>query len=149
MKGWSSFAVGGACAAAVAAALWQAPGAFRQLDANAAGYAHQTPLERSLHAAYGERIDPRFLVLARQLMPARDTYAVITGNGARDASPSALVAIAPFAGYWLLPRRQEVADGPTRPSWVLSYGGNLRTLGFHYARIVTVAPGLAIAKVAP
>jgi hypothetical protein len=150
MKGWSSFVVGGACAAAFAAGLWRAPAAFRRLDANAAAYTHQTSFERSLHAAYGEGIDVRFLVDARQMIPRRGSYAVITGTspGNTSSSPSALVAITPYSAYWLLPRRQLAADGSVAPQWVLSYGGDLRALHYRYTRVVRVGKGLAIAQVA-
>ena len=144
-----SVVVLGACVAAFATALWHAPAAFRDLDAKAASYAHDTPLERSLYAAYGERIDPRFLVRARDLIAPSSSYAVVTGNGAAGADPGALNAITPFAAYWLLPRRQVSLNGSPGPDWILSYGGDLHSLGYHYARVVTVAPGLEIARVAP
>ena len=135
--------------AAFAAALWHAPTAFRQLDTKTASYSHATPLERSLSAAYGERIDPRFLVRARELIPPTATYAVITGDGATGADSSALDAITPFADYWLLPRRQVAFNASPVPQWILSYGGNLRSLGYRYPRVVRVGPGLEIAKVIP
>lgn len=135
--------------AAFAAALWHAPTAFRQLDTKTASYSRATPLERSLSAAYGERIDPRFLVRARELIPATATYAVITGDAATGADPGALNAITPFADYWLLPRRQVAFDATPAPEWILSYGGNLRSLGYNYPRVVRVASGLEIAKVIP
>lgn len=149
MKISSSLVVLGGCVAAFIAALWHAPAAFRQLDTEAAAYAHATPLERSLSAAYGERIDPRFLVRARSLIPPTATYAVITGGAAAGADPGALTAITPFAGYWLLPRRQVQFNASPAPEWILSYGGDLQSLGYHYPRVVRIASGLEIAKVTP
>ncbi|HZT15362.1 MAG TPA: hypothetical protein VFA19_05395 [Gaiellaceae bacterium] len=148
MKAWSSLLAVGGCLVAFGAAAWRAPADFRQLDANAASYAHQNALERSLHAAYGEGIDPRFLVAAQRLIPARSTYEVITGAAAPADAPAAAVAITPFAGYWLLPRRQIFPGGSEAPDWVLSYGGDPASLGYRYAKVVKIGPGLSIAKVA-
>jgi hypothetical protein len=148
MKAWSSLRAVGACLAAFAAAVWRAPTAFRQLDNNGAIYVHEDALKRSLRPAYGTGIDPAVLIRARALIPARDTYAVIRGPGAPNATANTLAAIAPFAGYWLLPRRQVTPAPGTRPNWVLSYGGDLASLHYRYVRLVRAGPGLELAQVA-
>lgn len=137
-----------ACGVALVAALWQTPADFRALDANAAPYVQHTGVVRSLRAAYGEHIDPRFLLEARRLMPANATFEVLTGGNAPGAAGSALVAIVPYAAYWLLPRKALPAGGPTVPDWVLAYGGDLHSLNYSYRRVAQVAPGLEIAEVA-
>lgn len=148
MKGWSSLLAVGACLAAFAAAAWRAPTAFRQLDLNGAIYGHEDAVKRSLRPAYGTGIDPELLLQARTLIPAGDTYAVIRGTGAPTATANTLAAIAPFAGYWLLPRRQVTAAPGTIPNWVLSYGGDLASLHYRYVRLVRAGPGLELAQVA-
>jgi len=147
MKGWSSLLAVGACLAAFLAAVAHAPAAFRQLDNNGAIYAHQDSLKRSLRAAYGTEIDPAFLIQAKALIPRTDTYSVIWGDRAPGANANTLAAIAPFAGYWLLPRRQVTPAPGSAPDWVLSYGGDIASLHYRYARLVRAGPGLELAQV--
>ena len=137
----------GALAVAFAAALWQAPSAFRQLDARASAYTHERQLPRSLVAAVGEGIDPNLLLVARRVIPRSATYELITGTATRGTPPSALVAITPFAAYWLLPRKQLAVGASVQPDWVISYGGTLASLHLRFARIVRVAVGLVVAQV--
>jgi hypothetical protein len=130
------------------AGLWRLPSSIRSLDATAAAYANQTSLDRSLHAAAGEDIDPRILLAARRAIPPHATYAVVTGPAAPDLGTNTLAAFAPFAAYWLLPRVQVPAGGSPAPAWVVSYGGDLGALGYRYRRTLRVGPGLALAEVA-
>lgn len=134
-----------ALAALLAAALWQAPDAFRQVSGAADRLAAETPLERSLSGALATDVDRSFLVAARSLVPPGATYAVVTGSGVQVSTPVTLDAVAPFAAYWLLPRR--LVRDPKRADWVLSFGGDLRSLGLRYARVVEVSKGLEIAEV--
>ena len=136
-------------AALVAAGVWQLPDSIRALDNQTASYAGQTALQRSLHAAYGEDIQPSILLEARRLMPAHATYAVATGPAVPGLGTNTLAAFAPFAGYWLLPRRQVQIGGTVRPDWVISYGGDLHHLGYRYRRVVRIGAGLDLAQVGP
>lgn len=137
-----------AAAALLAAGLWRLPSSIRSLDAAAAASADQTPLDRSLQAAVGEGIDPRILFAARRAIPPRATYAVATGPAAPGLGANTLAAFPPFAAYWLLPRVQVPAGGSVTPGWIVSYGGDLRALGYRYRRVVRVGPGLEVAEVA-
>src|SRR5581483_8504307 len=147
MRAWSSLLAVGGCLVAFGAAAWRAPAAFRQLDDNGAVYIHESPLKRSLRPAYGTGIDPTFLIRARTLIPPTATYTVIRGDGAKDATANTLAAVAPFAGYWLLPRRQLTSPDQGVPDWVLDYGGDLASLHYRYARVVRVGAGLELAQV--
>jgi hypothetical protein len=136
-----------AAAALVAVGLWRLPSSIRSLDATAAAYANRTPLDRSLHAAVGEDIDPRILLAARRLIPPHAAYAVTTGTAAPGLGTNTLAAFPPFSAYWLLPRVQVPAGGGSAPSLFLSDVDPPHPLGYRYRRIVRVAPGLAVAEV--
>jgi hypothetical protein len=132
-------------ALAMLTALWEIPETFRDIRDTTQGLQAASALERELRGARGADADTEVFVRARQLIPADARYAVITGPNAQVSNVVTLPAIAPFAGYWLLPRRQ-VRD-PANADWVLSYGGDLAALGLVYERVVDVAPGVALARV--
>jgi hypothetical protein len=130
---------------AVATALWRLPTAFGDVHDEVRELESAAALERELRGARGVDADTRVFVRARELVPADARYAVVTGPGVQVSTPVTLSAIAPFAGYWLLPRRQ--VREPGAADWILSYGGDLEALGLEYARVVEVAPGVALAEV--
>ena len=134
-----------ACAAALAAALWQAPDAFHTASADARALERESAADRSLSGALSTDISRDFLLRAEQLLPSNAVYAVVTGPKVEVSTPVTLAAVGPFANYWLLPRVQ-VAD-PKQAQWILSYGGDLPSIGLEYAQVVEVSPGLAIAEV--
>jgi hypothetical protein len=134
-----------ALALAVGTALWRLPDAFRSLNDEVQGLQTASVVERELAGVRRVDADPRVFVVARDVMPSDARYAVVTGSGAEVSNAVTLPAIAPFAAYWLLPRRQ-VADVHAA-DWVLSYGGDLQSLGLQYERVVGVAPGIALAEV--
>jgi hypothetical protein len=134
-----------ALALAVATALWRLPDAFRGLNDEVHGLQTAGVLERELAGIRRVDADTRVFVTARSVMPADARYAVVTGPGAEVSNAVTLPAIAPFAGYWLLPRRQ--AADVHGADWILSYGGDLGSLGLEYERVVEVAPGIALAEV--
>lgn len=136
----------GAFAVALATALWHFPSAFLDVSRETGALEAQSALERELVGARRVDVDTRVLVEARRFMPEDATYAVVTGPNVRVSGPATLPAVAPFAGYWLLPRRRLPYVTPAA-DWVLSYGGDLRTLEVEYARVVHVAPGIALAEV--
>jgi hypothetical protein len=130
---------------AMLAGLSRIPETFRDIRDTTHGLQAASALERELRGARGADADPAVFVRARELIPADAQYAVVTGPNAQVSNVVTLPAIAPFAGDWLLPRRQ-VRD-PANADWVLSYGGELAALGLRYERVVEVAPGVALARV--
>ena len=54
--------------------------------------------------------------------------------------------VRPFATYWLLPRRR--TDELGEADWVVSYGGDLDSLGLRYRRVIRSGAEFALAEVA-
>ena len=133
-------------AAAGAIALWQVPDRFRTVNAEVARFAALPLPERHLWPARTIDVDTSVFVVARQVIPERDPYAVITGHGISVSTPTTFDAVAPFAGYYLYPRPQVV--DPRRARWVISYGGDLGKLGVRIRRVIDVEQGVQIAEVA-
>jgi hypothetical protein len=134
-----------AFALAILAGLWHLPGAYLTVFREARDLRSANPLERQLNGARRVDVDTRVFVEARRLMPADARYAVVTGPGVDVSNAATLHAVAPFAGYWLLPRRRLV--DPSTAEWIVSYGGDLDAVGLEYARVVDIAPGIAVAEV--
>ena len=135
----------GAFVLALAAGLWHAPGAFVDTFREVGRLRSESVEERELGGARRVDLDTRVFLEARRLIPEDARYLVVTGPGVDVSTPVTLSAAAPFAGYWLLPRRRVL--GPRDADWVVSYGGDLRGLGLEYARIVTVSEGIELAEV--
>jgi hypothetical protein len=132
--------------AAVGVGLWRIPGAFRSSQHAVDTVRGLTPVERSLLPARSFDISTELFVAAAQDLPVDTTFYVATGNqGLEISSPLVLPKTPIFAAYWLLPRR--MTNDPQRADWVLSYGADLSTLGFDYARVIDVAPGQQLAEV--
>ena len=134
-----------ALALAIGAALWRLPDTFRDVNDEVHMLEASSTMDRQLAGVRRVDADTRVFAEARRLIPSDSRYAVVTGPRAEVSNAVTLPAIAPFAGYWLLPRRQ-VPDAHGA-EWVLSYGGDLDALGLEYERVVEVAPGIAVAKV--
>lgn len=97
---------------------------------------------RALAPAARYRLDTRLFLDAERAIPRDATYAVVTGGGV----PSRRVRAAERAllAYWLLPRRVVAARSG---AWIVSIGGDLRSLGLRYARVIHVGPGRELAEV--
>jgi hypothetical protein len=135
-----------AVAVIVAIVAWRAPGVFRDLDSSAQTLAAMPASERDFLGARGADIDPRIFVAAKQRIATDETYAVITGDKVGVSTPNTLYAIAPFARYYLLPRRQ--TPEPSTADWIVSFGGDLDALGLRFAERVPISPGVELARVA-
>jgi hypothetical protein len=136
-----------AFAVAIATGLWHVPGAYRAVYRDVGALRSASVLERELSGARSVDVDPRLFVEARRLLPADARYAVVTGPNVNVSNSVTLAAVRPFAGYWLLPRRQLL--DPSEADWVVSYGGDLNALGLEYVGFVEIAPGIAVAEVRP
>jgi hypothetical protein len=134
-----------AFAVAIGAGLWQLPSAFRDAYREVGDLRTASTLERELGGARRVDVDTRVYVAAGDVIPADATYAVVTGPHVQVSNPATLHAVAPFAGYWLLPRRR--VHDPRAADWIVSYGGDVRALGLEYVTVVDVAPGIALALV--
>jgi hypothetical protein len=134
-----------AFALALGAGLWHLPSAFLDVYREVGDLRSATALERQLNGARRIDVDTRVFVEARRLIPADARFAVVTGPKVNVSNEATLHAVAPFAGYWLLPRRRLV--DPSTADWIVSYGGDLDALGLEYASVVEITRGVAVAKV--
>jgi hypothetical protein len=133
--------------AAVAATLLYAPGAARSVWRDTRNGAATPRAEREVAPARVVGIlDPEAIVAAAHVIPADATYYVLVGTAAPQSSPNARFYVGFFAASALLPRR--AVAHPDDAQWVLSYGGDLSSLGVRYARVVRLGPGSAAAEVA-
>src|SRR4051794_41571104 len=98
-------AVIGLALAAVAAALYQAPSAFRRQEDRAADVAATPRASRQLLAGRQADMNTDFFVTAAQTLPPAATFAVITGPGVQVSNDIVLAKAPAFGAYYLLPRR--------------------------------------------
>ena len=139
--------VGGLAVAVVLVVVaWRAPGAIHDADSGARDLAAMPEDERDFLGARSADVDTRIFVLAARKIPRDATYAVITGNKVGVSTPNTLYAVAPFARYYLLPRRQ--TPEPNAADWIISFGGDLDALQLTYAERDEVTPGIELARVA-
>lgn len=132
-------------AAVVVTAAVRAVPAFRSVHDEVIASRAGTALERKIRSVKPVDLDQRLLFTAQQVIPEHATYALITGNLVSVSSPVVFDAIGPYAAYWLLPRRK-TADAK-HAEWIISYGGDLDSLGLRYQRVITIERGLSIAEV--
>jgi hypothetical protein len=125
---------------------WKAPGAVHGTDSRARELAAMPDGLRDFVGARSADVDPRIFVLAADKIAPDQTYAVITGDKVGVSTPNTLYAIAPFARYYLLPRRQTTE--PTAADWIISFGGDLDALKLAFAERDQVSPGVELARVA-
>src|SRR5439155_12707397 len=102
--------------------------------------------ERTLLPARSFDLDTDLYVAAARAIPPGATYAFVSGPASNPSSDVVLIKAPVFAGYWLLPRRLVGKAGDA--DWIVSYGGDLKTLGLRYRRIVDVSPGFQLAEAA-
>src|SRR5829696_223864 len=123
----------------VAVVAWRTPQALRDVAGQARGLSE-------LPAARSADLDTRLFVEARRRIALDETYAVVTGPGVDVSLAATRDAVAPFARYYLLPRRQ--TPEPSAADWILSFGGDLDGLGVPLAQRIAIAPGVELARVA-
>lgn len=105
--------------AAALAALAELPFAFsEQLDR--VRLERTTPrLERELAGAHAVDLDRQVMIEARRIIEPDETFAVVTGDREAVSNDVVLDSVAPFARFWLLPRREvPLAEA----DWVICYG---------------------------
>lgn len=106
-------------AVAALAAVAELPFAFsEQLDHLRLERA--TPrLERELAGAHAVDLDRWVMIEARRIIEPDETFAVVTGNLEPVSNDVVLDSVAPFARFWLMPRREvPLAEA----DWVICYG---------------------------
>ena len=133
------------CVVAVVVA-WRLPSALRDVDGQAGRLAAMPAAQRELLGARTADVDTRVFVEARRLIQPHETYAVVTGANVAVSTPSTRFAVAPFARYYLLPRRQ--TPEPSAADWILSFGADLDSLGLRLGERHVVAPGIELVRVA-
>jgi hypothetical protein len=97
---------------------------------------------RAFAPATSYHLDSRLLVSAARDIPRHATYAVVSGERVR--SRFTRIAESTLLAYWLLPRRR---TDPHSSQWIVSIGGDLRSLGLRYSRVVNVGRGRELAEV--
>lgn len=102
--------------------------------------------ERELAPAYTVGIlDPKAIDAAARIIPLGQTFYVIAGPGAPQRTADAQSYVLAWATLNLLPRR--ATPRADEAQWILSYGGDLGSLGLRYARVVRLGPGVQLAEV--
>jgi hypothetical protein len=130
----------------VAVVAWRTPQALRDVAGQARGLSELPAAQREFLGARSADLDTRLFVEARRRIALDETYAVLTGPGVDVSLAATRDAVAPFARYYLLPRRQ--TPEPSAADWILSFGGDLDALGVPLAQRIAVAPGVELAQVA-
>jgi hypothetical protein len=125
---WIHVAVIGALVVAAIATITKIPQVFQ-----AAEPAPVSASTRALAPAAFYRVDPRLLVSAARAIPRDATYAVFGRDPART-----------LLEYWLLPRRRTDVRSS---AWIVSIGGDLRSLRVRYGRVLRVGHGSELAEV--
>jgi hypothetical protein len=139
-------AVGIAAACIVIAVVaWRTPGALRQVTGQARDLEALPAHQRELLGARSADVDTRLFVEARRRIRPGETYAVVTGPNVDVSIASTRDAVAPFARYYLLPRRQ--TPEPSAADWILSFGGDLDALGVPLRERYPIASGVELARV--
>jgi hypothetical protein len=128
--------IGAFCVATVAT-ITRIPQVFRAAKPEPASAG-----KRELAPATVYHLDARLLTSAARDIPRQATYAVVSGNGVR--SRFVRVAEKTLLAYWLLPRR---LTGVHSGQWIVSIGGDLRSVGLRYTRVVRVDRGAELAEV--
>ena len=101
--------------------------------------------QRELLGARAADVDTRVFVEARNRIAVDETYAVVVGPNIEVSLASTRDAVAPFARYYLLPRRQ--VPEPENADWVISFGGDLKPLETRLRDRLPIAPGIELARV--
>jgi hypothetical protein len=144
---FSTRAVGVAAVCVVAAVVaWRLPPALRDVDAQVEQLAAMPAGQRELLGARTADVDTRVFVEARRRIQPDETYAVVTGPNVAVSTPSTRFAVAPFARFYLLPRRQ--LPEPAGADWIVSFGADLESLGLPLGERHAIAPGIELARVA-
>jgi hypothetical protein len=148
---WRAVSLRRAAAAAIAlsaaaTALAYVPSRFRTVDREVSSFAVQSPSERVLRAARGTDVDTGIFLLARRVIPPKAAYYVATGNAVSVSTPVTYAGASALGALYLLPRIP-VGD-PHLARYVISYGGDLGSLGVRIGRTWTYKPGLQVAEVA-
>lgn len=104
----------------LAAAVVELPRALRAADARVGLAAGMSRAERDLAPARAVNLEPALVLRAADVVPEDASYHVHVAEDFAAADPVTAEAAAPFAAYWLLPRRQ--VAGPAEADWILSFG---------------------------
>ena len=76
-------------------------------------------LERELAGAHAVDLDRQVMIEARRIIEPDETFAVVTGDREAVSNDVVLDSVAPFARFWLMPRREvPLAEA----DWVICYG---------------------------
>jgi hypothetical protein len=129
-------------AVALVAALEELPNSVSAVDARVAESAGLSRLERELAPTLAFGLNPTLVLRAEELLPRDAVFHVATGEGVVSGRDAA----APFAAYWLLPRRH--TDDPRRAEWILSFGADESRLGVEVDLVEDVGAGARLLRVA-
>jgi len=144
---FSTRAAGAAAVCVVVAVVaWRLPPALRGVDAQVKQLAAMPAEQRELLGARTADVDTRVFVAARRLIGPHETYAVVTGPNVAVSTANTRFAVAPFARFYLLPRRQ--LPEPSAADWIVSFGADLDSLGVRLGERHAIAPGIELARVA-
>ena len=126
---------------ALIAALEQFPSSVRQADGRIDENAGLSQLDRELAPSRAFGLDPSLILLADERLPPDAVFYVAVGNGLASGHDAA----APFAAYWLLPRRH--TEDPARADWILSFGADDAQLGVKVELVEDLGNGSRLLRV--
>src|SRR5437773_11566357 len=95
--------------------------------------------DREFAGGNGVVVDKAALYEARSLIPARESYRVVTGSKLGGGTALTLPFIESFARYFLMPRRPE-----QDARWIICYGCDVRALGGHLDVLWQDANGIRV-----
>jgi hypothetical protein len=119
-------------------AIVAAPADFSSALRDASRDSGLSEQERELAPARAIGFDRTALLAAERVIPRNATYYVA-------AAPAVADAARPLTFYWLFPRRY--VDRPGDAGWIISYGGNLGSLGVPIRRTIRLSTSAVAAKV--
>jgi hypothetical protein len=127
--------------AAMVAAVEQLPSSARNADALIGEDAGLSSLDRELAPSRAFGLDPSLILRADERLPRDAVFYVAVGNGLASGHDAA----APFAAYWLLPRRH--TEDPARADWILSFGADDAQLGVKVKVVEDLGGGSRLLRV--
>lgn len=128
-------------ALALVAALQQLPVSARTVHARVGENAELSNLERELAPTRAYGLNPSLILRAAEVLPRDAVFHVAVGEGMVSGHEAA----APFAAYWLLPRRHTLE--PRRAGWILSHGAAVDQLGVPVEVVEDLGQGLRLLRV--
>jgi hypothetical protein len=140
--GLARLAAASCAVVAIAVLVYEVPHAVHTLGREAKANSVLSFADREIAGGNSILVDQFAAYEARGLIPASETFRVVTGPNLKEATPLTLQAVSPWLSYFLMPRRQE---GGAR--WVVCYGCDTSKLGGAYKALWQDDKGISVGTV--